>query len=102
MYFRFELFFLPKNKEVFKKIPAFLGQSKNSRRVDMARDSKKCLDIVGADAKMKEYEGLASVHGYTQEMLDDIFDFLRDKLRAKPRQAEISKAETPEAKNEGS
>jgi hypothetical protein len=91
MYFRFELFFLPRNKEVRKKISVFLGQSQAGSRADMGRKSKRCLDIVGANAKMEEYKGLASVHGYNKEMLDDIFGFLRNKLRRKPR-AKISEA----------
>jgi hypothetical protein len=29
---------------------------------------------------MSEFQSLSLVHGYSKEMLDDIFEFLRDKL----------------------
>ncbi|PVH81010.1 hypothetical protein DL98DRAFT_625716, partial [Cadophora sp. DSE1049] len=80
-YFRFEVLLPEKRGEVFKHIPLFLGQSKNTEAKRLGRDAKRSLDLVGAKAKMIEYDSRLCVHGYSEEMLDDIFDFLRDRLR---------------------
>lgn len=58
----------------------FMGQSRKDRIAWLGIQAKKCLEIVGADVQMSECESLSSVHGYSREMLDDTFEFLRDKL----------------------
>jgi predicted esterase len=82
-YFRFELYLEEKKGEAFKHIPVFLGQSRKDKITELGREAKKCLEIIGAKVQMIEYESLSSVHGYSREMLDDAFDFLRDKLGGK-------------------
>jgi hypothetical protein len=77
-YFRFELYLQEKTGEVFKQIPVLLGQSRNDNITELGRETKKCLEIVGANVQMTEYESVSSVHGYSREMLDDTFGFLRD------------------------
>jgi hypothetical protein len=82
-YFRCEQFLWGKKVEVCKQIPVFMGQGRKGNLVEVGREAKECLEIVGAQVQMVEYESLSSVHGYSEEMLDDTFDFLRDKLRRK-------------------
>jgi predicted esterase len=79
-YFRFEIFLQERKGEVFKHIPAFLGRGKKDKIAELGTRTKKCLDIVEANAQMKEYDASSSVHGYSQKMLDDTFSFLQDKL----------------------
>jgi hypothetical protein len=86
MYFRYELLMKEKRGDVFKQIPVFLGQSRKSEIVELGRRTKKCLDVVGSNVQMVEYESVSSVHGYSGEMLDDIFRFLRDKLGEKSKE----------------
>jgi hypothetical protein len=72
-----------KKGEAFKQIPVFLSHSRKSDVAELGRRTKKCLDIVGVNLKMGEYESVSSVHGHSGEMLDDIFCFLRHKLGEK-------------------
>jgi hypothetical protein len=60
-----------------------MDQGRKGKLVEVGREAKECLEIVGAQVQMVEYESLSSVHGYSKEMMDDTFDFLRDKLREK-------------------
>jgi predicted esterase len=64
----------------FREIPVFLGHGTEDEKVGIehGREAKNCLDLVGADVQMVEYEGLG--HWYSEAMLDDIFGFLRVKL----------------------
>jgi hypothetical protein len=78
--FRCEQFLWGKKVEVFKQIPVSMGQGRKENLVEVGREAKECLEIVGAQVQMVEYEDLSSVHGYSEEVLDDTFDFLRDKL----------------------
>lgn len=80
LYFRFNLFLQKKTGEAFKQIPVFLGQSKRDRITELGRSAKKCLDIVGVNVQTIEYDSSSLVHGYSRGMLDDTFDFLREKL----------------------
>jgi hypothetical protein len=58
-----------------------LGESKDERvRIELGREATKCLEIVGVDVEMVEYEGLPVGRRYSEEMLKDIFGFLRAKL----------------------
>jgi hypothetical protein len=57
-----------------------MGQSRKDRIAGLGIQAKKCLDNVRADVQMSEFQSLSLVHGYSKEMLDDIFEFLRDKL----------------------
>jgi predicted esterase len=71
----------------FGKTPVFLGQSKDERvRLELGREAKKCLEIVGVDVHMVEYEGLPVGCWYSEEMLKDIFGFLIDKLGKRERE----------------
>ena len=65
---------------VFRNIPVFLGHGTKDERVpiEIGREAKICLELVGADVQMIEYEGLG--HWYSDEMLGDIFEFLKEKL----------------------
>ncbi len=62
------------------QIPVFMGQSRKDRIAGLGIQAKKCLDNVGAEVQMSECESLSSGHGYSSEMLDDTFEFLRVKL----------------------
>lgn len=66
---------------IFQKVPVFLGHGVEDQKVSIGfgREAKTCLDLVGVAVQMVEYEGLG--HWYSPEMLGDIFDFLREKLR---------------------
>jgi len=48
--------------------------------MELGREANKCLEIGGVDVQMVEYEGLPVGRWYSEEMLKDIFVFLRDKL----------------------
>lgn len=65
---------------VFQKIPIFLGHGTEDEKVgiEVGREAMTCLDLLEADVKMVEYEGLG--HWYSDKMLNDIFEFLRQKL----------------------
>jgi hypothetical protein len=69
-----------KKEEVFNQIPVFMGQSRKNRSAGLGIQAKKCLDNVGADVQMSVFESFSSVRGYSREMLDDRFEFLREKL----------------------
>lgn len=77
---RFELYLQLKKGEAFKKIPVFMGQSKKDKINDLGKRSKKWLDILGTEVQMAEYESSSPVHGYSQEMLAETFDFIRPKI----------------------
>jgi len=64
----------------YQRIPIFLGHGAEDERVtiEMGQEAKACLQSVGADISMLEYEALG--HWYSPEMMDDIFSFLREKL----------------------
>ncbi|TVY36821.1 Acyl-protein thioesterase [Lachnellula subtilissima] len=65
---------------VFRDVPVFMGHGTEDEKVpiEMGREARTCLDLLGADVQMVEYEGLG--HWYSEEMLGDMFDFLREKL----------------------
>jgi hypothetical protein len=46
--------------------------------IEIGREAKRCLGLLGDDVQMAEYEGLW--HWDSDEMLGDILDFLREKL----------------------
>ncbi|CZT41200.1 related to phospholipase/esterase [Rhynchosporium secalis] len=66
---------------VFQEIPVFLGHGIDDAivPVQMGRDARNCIELVGGDVKMIEYEGLD--HWYSPAMLDDISAFLSQRLR---------------------
>ena len=72
---------------VFREIPVFLGHGIEDKKVpiEIGREAKTCLELVGADVQMVEYEGLG--HWYSDKMLSDIFDFLKEKLSIKVAQS---------------
>lgn len=67
--------------EAYKSIPVFLGHGAedDSVSIELGREAKSCLELLGAQVTMNEYEGLG--HWYSEEMLGDIFAFLEEKLR---------------------
>ncbi|CZR64842.1 related to phospholipase/esterase [Phialocephala subalpina] len=73
--------------EAFSNVPVFLAHGTEDERVsiDLGREAKACLDLVGAEVLMSEYEGLG--HWYSEDMLRDIFQFLKEKLG--PGEAEV-------------
>lgn len=79
-FFRNEIDMDDKTGMVFRDVPVFLGHGCEDDKVPIVngREAKTCLDLLGADVKMVEYEGLR--HWYSDEMLADIFDFLRPKV----------------------
>ncbi|TVY58696.1 Acyl-protein thioesterase 1 [Lachnellula cervina] len=64
----------------FREVPVFMGHGTEDEKVpiELGREARTCLDLLGADVKMVEYEGLG--HWYSKEMLGDIFSFLRERL----------------------
>lgn len=66
---------------MFQKIPVFLGHGTEDERVDikLGREAKNALELMGMDVQMKEYEGLG--HWYSEDMLRDIFRFIKEKLK---------------------
>jgi hypothetical protein len=70
-----------KVRMVFRNIPVLLGHGIKGEKVaiEIGREAKTCLELLGADIQMVEYEGLG--HWYSDKMLGDIFDFLRGRLR---------------------
>jgi predicted esterase len=46
--------------------------------IKLGREVETCLNLLGADVQMVEYNNLG--HWYSDEMLGDIFEFLKDKL----------------------
>jgi predicted esterase len=83
MFLRDEIEIEGKGGMAFQKIPVFLGHVTENERVtiELGREAKTCLELVGADVQMVEYKGCG--HWYSEEMLRDIFEFLREKLRTK-------------------
>lgn len=69
-----------KTRLVFQQIPIFMGHGTEDEKVgiEVGREAKNCLDLLEAGVKMVEYEGLG--HWYSDKMLDDIFEFLGEKL----------------------
>lgn len=69
-----------KNGMVFQNIPVFLGHGTKDDRVDikLGQEAMRCLESVGCDVRMREYEGLG--HWTSPEMMSDIFAFLKEKL----------------------
>lgn len=67
----------------FQNISVFLGHGTEDENVatKFGREAKTCLELLEARVQMTEYEGLG--HWYSEEMLHDIFKFLREKLRVK-------------------
>ncbi|TVY87242.1 hypothetical protein LAWI1_G007021, partial [Lachnellula willkommii] len=68
------------NRMVFQEIPVFLGHGVEDEKVpiEIGRQAKTCLGLLGADVEMVQYEGLE--HWYSKSMLADIFAFLRERL----------------------
>ena len=68
---------------IFQEVPVLLGHGNEYKKVPIehGKEAKNCLELVGADVKMVEYKGLG--HWYSEDMLGDIFDFLREKLGIK-------------------
>lgn len=66
---------------VFQKIHVFLGHGTEDDRVviELGREAKNALELIGMDVQMKEYESLG--HWYSEDMLRDIFRFIKEKLR---------------------
>lgn len=60
-YLREEIQMDDKKVAVFKEIPVFLGHGVEDERVsiELGREAEKCLELVGGDVAMEEYEGLA-------------------------------------------
>jgi predicted esterase len=72
-----------KKGKVFQQIPVFLGHGIEDEKVDikLEREAKKALELMGTDVQMKEYEDLG--HWYSEDMLRDIFKFIKEKLNIK-------------------
>lgn len=68
------------NTMVFQNIPVFLGHGIEDEKVpiEIGREAKTCLGLLGADVEMIQYEGLE--HWYSKPMLADIFAFLRERI----------------------
>ncbi|PQE29381.1 acyl- thioesterase protein [Rutstroemia sp. NJR-2017a WRK4] len=79
-FFREEIDMQDKKGMVFRKIPIFLGHGTEDEKVpiELGREAKRVLALLGADVEMKEYPDLG--HWYSEVMFDDIFRFLREKL----------------------
>jgi predicted esterase len=69
---------------VFQNIPVFLGHGTEDEKVnvELGREAKTCLQMMGADIQLVEYQDCG--HWYSEEMLQDIFNFLRHKLNPTP------------------
>ncbi|TVY40220.1 Acyl-protein thioesterase [Lachnellula occidentalis] len=80
MFLRDEIEMGDKAGMVFRDVPVFMGHGTEDEKVpiEIGREAKTCLELLGADVQMVEYEGLG--HWYSDEMLGDIFGFLREKL----------------------
>jgi len=65
----------------FKNMPVFLGHGMNDATVaiKLGREARDCLGALEVDVKMVEYKGLG--HWYSEEMLGDIVDFVKEKLK---------------------
>ena len=65
----------------FQKIPIFLGHGIEDEKVsiEQGREAFNALSLLKATVQMVEYPGLG--HWYSEEMLVDIFEFLKEKLR---------------------
>jgi len=81
-YGRCDLLLQETRREVSKDVPAFLGESKISSIAELGKEEKKCLDMVGVKAEMKEYTSEFRV-GYFDEMMDDVFAFIRASIGRK-------------------
>jgi len=65
----------------FKSIPIFLGHGMNDATVaiKLGREARDCLGALEMNVKMVEYKELG--HWYSEEMLGDIVEFIKDKLK---------------------
>ena len=72
-------------KMAFQNVPVFLGHGIEDEKVLISngKEGEVCLGLLGIDVKMVEYEGLG--HWYSDEMLADIFAFLRERLATEGR-----------------
>ncbi|KUJ16439.1 alpha/beta-hydrolase [Mollisia scopiformis] len=68
--------------ETFLNIPVFLGHGAEDEKVsvNLGGEARRCLDLLGVEVEMIEYEGLGP--WYSENMLRDIFQFLNTKLRS--------------------
>ncbi|APA09756.1 hypothetical protein SS1G_06046 [Sclerotinia sclerotiorum 1980 UF-70] len=80
-FFREEIDMDQKKGTIFQQIPVFLGNGMEDPKVsiEMGREAGRCLDLLGVDVKIKEYDGLG--HWYSEHMLSDIFRFLKQNLK---------------------
>lgn len=81
-FFRDEIDMDDKNGMVFREIPVFLGHGTEDAQVkiELGQEVNECLKLLGVDVQMVEYEGLG--HWYSEDMFRDIFQFLKQKLKA--------------------
>ncbi|KAH9214851.1 Alpha/Beta hydrolase protein [Leptodontidium sp. 2 PMI_412] len=68
---------------VFRNVSVFLGHGTEDAhvRIKLGRETQQCLQLLGVDVKMVEYEGLG--HWYSEDMLEEILEFLKGKLKTK-------------------
>jgi predicted esterase len=87
-YFREAIDMEDKTGMAFRKIPVFLGHGAEDEKasIELGREAKNCLELVGTDVQMREYEGLG--HWYSEDMLRDIFQFIKEKLKIGKRRKE--------------
>jgi predicted esterase len=66
---------------VFQEIPVFLAHGTEDEKVDikLGREAKNALDLLGTNIQMMEYGGLG--HWYSEDMLRDIFKFIKKKFK---------------------
>ncbi|PVH77557.1 alpha/beta-hydrolase [Cadophora sp. DSE1049] len=64
----------------FREVPIFLGHGTEDDKVkiELGRESQKCLQLLEANVQMVEYEGLG--HWYSEDMFQEIFQFLNHAL----------------------
>ena len=80
-FLRAELDMDDKKGAVFQQIPIFLGHGVEDPQVkiDLGREARECLELLGVDIHMVEYEALG--HWYSEKMFRDIFHFLTSVLK---------------------
>ena len=63
----------------FQRTPIFLAHGTEDEKVsiDLGRQARDCLGLLGANVQWKEYEGLG--HWYSGQMLGDLVEFLTEK-----------------------
>ncbi|CAD6441888.1 766909d2-4d1f-4c1f-96ba-260b638f9be0 [Sclerotinia trifoliorum] len=81
-FFREEIDMDHKKGMICQQIPVFLGNGMEDPKVsiEMGREARRCLDLLGVDVKMREYDGLG--HWYSEHMLSDIFQFIKQNLNS--------------------